>query len=588
MNFSSFHSRNLCTAPIACNSSMIGRINHNPNASTSKPSDTTRILRTTMLAIVVLTLALAAVPIANAQFNVLYNFGTHSGDPENPSNPGIIAQGRDGNMYSTTVNGGTNNLGTIFKITPAGNVTVIYNADETHGYTLSSGLTLGTDGNFYGAAFYGGTAGCGTIFKITPTGTLTTLYNFTCGKDGLYPAAPPIQGTDGNWYGTTQGDFSSYGTLYKLTPSGKLTVLYTFVGPQGSDQPKAPLVQGTDGNFYGTTALGGKSNQGIVFKITPSGKFKVLYNFESTHGSTSFSPLIQGSDGNFYGTTSSGGSAGAGIAFKITSSGKLTVLHNFSFSSGPAVLYAGLVQATDGLFYGNTYQGGTMGDGTFFRMSGKGQVSDLYDFDLKTGYRPEATLLQHTNGILYGDTYEGGSSVPACGNSGCGVFFSWNYSGLKPFVSLLFSSGKVGNPVEILGQGFKGTTGVSFNGVAAKFTVVSDTYLTTAVPTGATTGSVTVTTPGGTLTSNKPFRVTPVILNFSPISGKVGTSVTIKGNSLTQTQAVTFGGVKATSFTVKSDTEVMATVPSGAKTGKIGITAPGGTAFSPGVFTVTK
>jgi len=122
MNFSSFHSRNLCTAPIACNSSMIGRINHNTNASTSKPSDTTRILRTTMLAITVLTLALAAAPAANAQFNVLYNFGTKSGDPENPSNPGIIAQGRDGNMYSTTVYGGTNSLGTIFKITPAGNV----------------------------------------------------------------------------------------------------------------------------------------------------------------------------------------------------------------------------------------------------------------------------------------------------------------------------------------------------------------------------------------------------------------------------------------------------------------------------------
>jgi uncharacterized repeat protein (TIGR03803 family) len=233
MNFSLFHSRNLCTAPIACNSSMISRINHNTNASTLKPSDTTRILRATMLAITALTLALAAAPAANAQFNVLYNFGTKSGDPENPSNPGIIAQGRDGNMYSTTVYGGTNSLGTIFKITPAGNVTVIYNADETHGYNLSSGLTLGTDGNFYGAAFYGGTAGCGTIFKITPTGTLTTLYNFTCGKDGLYPAAPPIQGTDGNWSGTTQGDFSSYGTLYKLTPSGKLKVLYTFVGPAG-------------------------------------------------------------------------------------------------------------------------------------------------------------------------------------------------------------------------------------------------------------------------------------------------------------------------------------------------------------------
>jgi hypothetical protein len=227
------------------------------------------------------------------------------------------------------------------------------------------------------------------------------------------------------------------------------------------------------------------------------------------------------------------------------------------------------------------------GDGTIFRLSAKGQVSDLYDFDVKTGFRPEANLLQHTNGILYGDTYEGGTSIPACGNSGCGVFYSVN-AGLGPFVSLVTTSGEVGKTIEILGQGFKGTTGVSFNGVAAKFTVVSATSLTAAVPAAATTGAVTVKTPGGTLISNKVFRVTPVILSFTPTSGKVGTSVTIKGNSLTQTKVVTFGGVKATSFKVKSDTVVMATVPTGAKTGHIGITTAGGTVFSSAIFTVTN
>jgi hypothetical protein len=214
-------------------------------------------------------------------------------------------------------------------------------------------------------------------------------------------------------------------------------------------------------------------------------------------------------------------------------------------------------------------------------------LSSLYDFDSTTGAIPEATLLQHTNGILYGDTYQGGTSIPACGNVGCGVFYSWA-AGLKPFVSLVSTSGKVGKTIEILGQGFTGTSGVSFNGVAASFTVVSDTYLTAVVPTGATTGSVTVTTPGGTLTSNKTFRVTPVILSFSPTSGKVGILVTITGNSLTQTTKVTFGGVQATSFTVKSDTKVTANVPVGAMTGKIAITTPGGTAVSPGVFTVTQ
>ena len=153
---------------------------------------------------------------------------------------------------------------------------------------------------------------------------------------------------------------------------------------------------------------------------------------------------------------------------------------------------------------------------------------------------------------------------------------------------MVTSSGKVGKTIEILGQGFKGTTEVSFNGTAAKFTVVSETYMTAAVPPGATTGAVTVTTPGGALMSNKLFRVTPVFLSFNPTSGKVGTPITIKGNSLTQTKGVTFGGVRPTNFTVKSDTDVMAIVPTGAKTGKIGITTPGGTAFSRGIFTVIE
>ena len=159
--------------------------------------------------------------------------------------------------------------------------------------------------------------------------------------------------------------------------------------------------------------------------------------------------------------------------------------------------------------------------------------------------------------------------------------------GLGPFVSFVGPqfSGKVGKTIEILGQGFTGTTKVSFHGIAATFAVVSDTYLTATVPAGATTGSVTVTTPGGTLTSNRVFRVTPAILSFSPTSGPVGTSVTITGTSFTGTKKVTFGGV-ATTFS-NSDTQITAPVPTGAKTGKIQVTTPGGTATSPAVFTVT-
>jgi hypothetical protein len=160
---------------------------------------------------------------------------------------------------------------------------------------------------------------------------------------------------------------------------------------------------------------------------------------------------------------------------------------------------------------------------------------------------------------------------------------------LPAFVSLLNFSGKVGTTIEFLGQGFvKGKTTVSFNGTAATPSVVSSTYLTAAIPSGATTGAVTVTTSGVKLAGNKIFRVTPQITSFNPTSGSIGTSVKIMGISLTQTEKVTFGGVAATDFTVDSDQQVTATVPTGAVTGHIAITTAGGTAVSSGTFTVTQ
>jgi len=145
----------------------------------------------------------------------------------------------------------------------------------------------------------------------------------------------------------------------------------------------------------------------------------------------------------------------------------------------------------------------------------------------------------------------------------------------------------VGTAVVILGNSLTGATGVSFNGTAATFKVVSSTEITTTGPSGATTGKVQVTVSGHTLSSNVAFRVTPVISSFSPASGSVGTVVTITGNSFTGATAVTFGGVKATSFTVNSYTQITATVPTGAKTGKISVTTPGGSATSAATFTVT-
>jgi uncharacterized repeat protein (TIGR03803 family) len=439
-----------------------------------------------------------------SSLNAIYDFGDHTGGPLSPLAVGVIAQGRDGNLWSTTPLGGKNNLGTAFKLTPGGRLTVIYNFTSTTGQPYS-GLTLGTNGNFYGATANGGTGtactgGCGTLFELTPSGKLTILWNFTGGNDGEFPYSGPIEGTDGNFYGTTyQGGTNAVGTIHQLTPSGKLKTIYQFDAIRGA-YPIGPLVQATDGNLYGTTA-GFGFNYGTIFKIVPSGDFAVtlLHTFDVFDGAYPYAGLVQGSDAKLHGTTT--GASLFGDVFDITTKGSFVELHALNGSTDGAYANAGLVQASDGNYYGAAQQGGN-GYGTFFRITSKGAFTVCEDFNATDGAEPLVTPIQHTNGILYGDTLLGGDI------HNTGVFYSLNL-GLKPFVSLLLPSGKVGATVEILGQGFTGTTAVSFNGTAAdKFTVVSNTYMTAVVPTGATTGLVTVTTPKATLQSNKKFRVT--------------------------------------------------------------------------------
>jgi uncharacterized repeat protein (TIGR03803 family) len=269
--------------------------------------------------------------------------------------------------------------------------------------------------------------------------------------------------------------------------------------------PTAPLNEANGGSFYGSTETGATNNFGDVFRITPSGAFAVIAEFDAATGANPYAPVLQGRDGNFYGTASAWGSSDSGSVYKLTADGSLTVLYNFNGNSDGGGPWAGLVQATDGNFYGAA-SGGLVNNGTIYAISGTGSFSVLHSFGGTDGSDPLVTPFQHTNGILYGDTNSGGTGN-ACNGGGCGVFYSLN-AGLKPFVSLLPYSGKVGRTIEFLGQGFKGTTGISFNGAVANFKVVSDTYLTAIVPRGATTGFVTVTTQKGKkLKSNRKFRV---------------------------------------------------------------------------------
>ena len=459
-------------------------------------------MKFTLRSLLAFVLLLSTTPLSAQTYNVLYNFGAHPGDPSNPRYSGTISQGRHGYLYTSTDDRWTDGIGSAFFLTTGGHLTVMHSFNISDGKAPVGGLSLGLDGYYYGTATFGGDAGFGTVFNMrADNGGVGTLYSFSGGDDGAYPNAAPVQSIGGNFFGTTVGTSNTHGSIYKISAFGEFTLLHVFTGSDGS-APYAPLVQAADGNFYGTTFEGGAFGYGTIFRISRWGDFTVLYHFDSNHGAHPYAPLVQAADGNFYGVTTQGGGFGAGVVFKLKPHGDVIVLHSFTGGNDGSNEVGGLVQATDGNFYGTNDLGGAYGWGVLFRISSTGVFKVLHSFDWVTGASPQAALVQQTNGILYGTTAVGGS-----GDSGTSYSLDLK---LAPFIRFLPASGQVGSNVQLLGQGFFGATGVSFNGVPTGFSTIYDTYMVAPVPTGATSGYITVTTATGTLTSDKPFIVTPL------------------------------------------------------------------------------
>jgi uncharacterized repeat protein (TIGR03803 family) len=384
----------------------------------------------------------------------------------------------------------------------SGRVSAVYTFGSTSEGAGPVGVILSTDGNFYGATGGGGISLSGNVFKVARDGTYTVLHQFN--GDGAYPYAP-IEASDNNLYGTTLWNTSlgGYGTIYKYTPSGVFSTVYNFDSTHGAN-PESSVIQAADGNLYGTTVGGGASNCGTIFKITTSGTLLHSYSFQGgAAGCYPIGSLLQATDDNFYGTTFGDDTpADFGTIFKLSKSGGVSILYRFlGGTADGANPVDGLMQATDGNLYGTTRQGGAYGNGTIFQITPGGTYTLLYSFSSDVGANPYAAPSQHTDGLLYGTTTAGGSS-------GDGTLYSLDM-GLGPFITFVRPKGRAGGTAQILGQGFVGTTSVTFNGVAAtKFSVVSDTYMTAVVPAGATTGAVVVATPAGNLTSNVSFRIT--------------------------------------------------------------------------------
>jgi uncharacterized repeat protein (TIGR03803 family) len=482
---------------------------------------------------------------------------------------GSLVQGTDGNFYGITQAGGVSHgcfifgCGTLFEVTPTGTATVLHNfcgqggCDD--GYEANGGMVQGANGSFYGTTEHGGTGydeycvaggpGCGIVFEITPARKLIPLYNFCTQQnctDGILPNSGLVLGPNGNFYGTTYAGGANCflhsgggcGTIFEVTPAGKLTTLYSFCsqinskGQCSDGMSPSALVLGSNGNFYGTTELGGEgggemagcsyqstgSGCGTVFEMTPAGKLTTLYSFclKTPCGDGQFpNGLVQAANGKLYGTTNPG-LTDYGAVFEISAPGKLTTLYRFCVQGGtcPDGQYpnSGLIQGTDGNFYGTT-QGATydcaLGScGTVFSITPKGALTTLHNFGSSEGSFPYSGLVQGTDGQFYGSAYDGGNYCNNDGSNSCGTIFSVSV-GLGPFIAANPNFGAVGKAIAILGNGLTGTTAVTFNGTPAAFEVVSDTYIKTRVPTGATAGQIEVTTPSGTLSTYVVFHVLP-------------------------------------------------------------------------------
>ena len=437
---------------------------------------------------------------------------------EGSSPQAVLVQGTDGRYYGTTTSGGTGGFGTVFAMTPGGEVTTLVSFTSTSGLFLGSspnnGLSLGPDGSFYGVTASGGsTSSFGTIYKVTQTGEFTSLALFTGATGanrGSAPRGPLVLGSDGNFYGVTSlGGTGGFGTIFKVTPSGVMTTLVDFTGTTGlalGSSVNGGLVEGQDGNFYGTTSTGGVGNVGTVFRVTPTGTFTSLVSFTGTTGATvGSSPkgtLTRGPDGSFFGCASTGGSGTSfGTVFKITPAGVLTTIVSFTGTSGSAPVATpngGLVLLADGSLYGTSSSGGLNNSGTVFKISSDGLTTVLLNF---TPTPVVSQLTQAVDGKLYGTTTAAGGAL------GWGSAFS-----LVPGESPLFLAALPPS---------SGTTALASRG---GFLETGDGTLWASSAAGGSLnlGSVFKITPTGTVNSVLSFTgSTGGVIGSSPQSGLV-------------------------------------------------------------------
>jgi len=354
-----------------------------------------------------------AAPLAHGQtFNTIYNF---AGTPDGQGPFAGVIQDSAGNLYGTTLTGGTAcGYGSIFKITAKGAESLLYSYSGLDGELPYAGLLRDKAGNLYGTTYLGGASGLGTIFRLSKTGKLKVLHSFAGGgTDGCYPYGGVTMDSSGNIYGTTTLCGGGYGMLWKISKAGKMSVLHDFTGgaTDGAEPALGNLFLDNKGNLYGVTIEGGPANAGVVYEVSKSGRFKMLYSFKAgtADGCFPYGTVARDGSGALYGTTNSCGAATLGTLWKLKG-GKETVLHSFAGAPNDGRNpNAGVILDSKGNLYGTASGGGSSDDGVVYEYSG-GEFTVLHAFAGSDGETADCGLLRTSKGKLYGTAYSGGSS----------------------------------------------------------------------------------------------------------------------------------------------------------------------------------
>jgi uncharacterized repeat protein (TIGR03803 family) len=396
--------------------------------------------------------------------------------------PGGMAEGSPGVFYSSAGSG----YQAALSLTTQGAMTIL--AKFPLDYSIAGPLVSAADGRFYSAVYLH--LNPASVFSVASAPGSKQLYP----PQSLFPV--PVQNlADGTLLATATSASSAF-YLAKCDLRGTVTPIYAF---PSTERLTNPAISASDGNYYGVSYV--QDASGYVYRISPSGSLTKVCSFpiQTFVGNPGWAPLLQASDGNLYGATPNGGANGTGTIYKLTLGGQYTLL--YSFPAGSDYNPAALIEGSDGNLYGATL--GDANASLLFRVTKSGHHTLVHKMNPYTDGQCQCQLTQGSDGIIYGSALAGGVT-------GAGTYFALDVGLPKPSPRARQfhpKSGAVGTQVRIWGNDLL-SVAVHFNGVTA--TAVSNSgpnYVWATVPTGATTGPITVTTPGGTYTTHASFMV---------------------------------------------------------------------------------